>query len=135
MGRLCGQPTERVQSDRLRIARDFAAASGSFVVLKGARTLVVAPDGTAFVNPTVEPALATAGSGDVLTGVLGGLLAQGMEPFSAARAAVLLHGRAGTSAAAAFGSAGVIAGDLPDAIAAVRAAGIAEPAAGSGGDR
>ena len=135
MGRLCGQPTERVQRDRLRIARDFAATSGSFVVLKGARTLVVAPDGTAFVNPTVEPALATAGSGDVLTGVLGGLLAQGMEPFSAARAAVLLHGCAGTRAAAAFGSPGVIAGDLPDAVAAVRAAGFAESSAGSGDNR
>ncbi len=121
MGRLCGRPTAQVQAARLDTAREFAARSRANVVLKGARTLVVAPDGTAHVNPTVEPALATAGSGDVLTGTLGGLLSQGMETIPAARAAVFLHGSAGTRAAQTFGSTGVIAGDLPEAIAAVRA--------------
>jgi NAD(P)H-hydrate epimerase len=122
MGRLCGRPTAQVQAERLGTAREFAARSRANVVLKGARTLVVTPDGTAYVNPTVEPALATAGSGDVLTGILGGLLSQGMESMPAARAAVFLHGCAGTRAAQTFGSMGVVAGDLPEAIAAVRVA-------------
>ena len=121
MARLCGRPTAEIQADRLNTARTFAADSGAIVVLKGARTLVVAPDGTAFVNPAVEPALATAGSGDVLTGVLGALLAQGMDPLAAAWGAVFLHGCAGTRAAETYGATGVVAGDLPEAIAAVRA--------------
>lgn len=122
MARLAGCSTADVQADRLGVARAFAAASGATVVLKGARTLVVMPDGTAFVNPAVEPALATAGSGDVLTGVVGGLLAQGMEPVRAACAGVFIHGCAGTLASRTRGSSGVIAGDLPDSVAAVRAA-------------
>jgi ADP-dependent NAD(P)H-hydrate dehydratase / NAD(P)H-hydrate epimerase len=122
MARLCGRTTAEVQSNRLAVAREFAAASGAIVVLKGARTLVVAPDGRAFINPAVEPALATAGSGDVLTGILGGLIAQGMGPIEAACAAVFLHGRAGSWAARIHGTPGVVAGDLPDAAAAVRAA-------------
>ncbi|MEO5769940.1 MAG: NAD(P)H-hydrate dehydratase, partial [Polyangia bacterium] len=121
MARLTGLSTAQVQADRLGTARRFAAASRAVVVLKGARTLVVAPDGTAFVNPAVEPALATAGSGDVLTGVVGALLSQGMEPVEAARAAVFLHGRAGARAAATYGPTGVVAGDLPEAVAEVRA--------------
>ncbi|MBC8132227.1 MAG: NAD(P)H-hydrate dehydratase [Deltaproteobacteria bacterium] len=121
MGRLCGRSTAEVQSDRLNSARQFAVSSRTVVVLKGARTLMVAPDGTAFMNPAVEPALATAGSGDVLTGALGGLLAQGLDPLAAARAAVFLHGRAGSRVAGLYGPTGVVAGDLPEAIAAVRA--------------
>jgi hydroxyethylthiazole kinase-like uncharacterized protein yjeF len=122
MARLCGRTTAEVQSSRLAVAREFAAASGAIVVLKGARTLVVAPDGRAFINPAVEPALATAGSGDVLTGILGALVAQGMDLLDAACAAVFLHGCAGSWAARAHGTVGVVAGDLPDAVAAVRAA-------------
>lgn len=121
MGRLCALPTVEVEANRLGAARGFAAQSRAIVVLKGPRTLVVAPDGTAHVNPTVEPALATAGSGDVLTGVVGAFLSQGMEVVPAARAAVYLHGCAGTRAASTFGATGVIAGDLPEALAAVRA--------------
>ncbi len=122
MARLTGRTTAEVEADRLGIARKFAAASRAIVVLKGPRTLVVAPDGSAFVNPAVEPALATAGSGDVLTGVLGGLLAQGMEPVAAAQAAVFIHGCAGHRAAREHGTNGVIAGDLPEMLASVRVA-------------
>jgi ADP-dependent NAD(P)H-hydrate dehydratase / NAD(P)H-hydrate epimerase len=121
MARLAGIATADVERDRLQVARAFAARSRAVVVLKGARTLVVAPDGTAFVNPAAEPALGTAGSGDVLTGVLAALVVQGVEPFAAARAAVYLHGVAGADAARVWGQTGVVASDLPDAVAAARA--------------
>ena len=121
MGRLIGRSTADVQADRLGCARAFAAGSGAIVVLKGARTLVVTPTGQAFVNPAVEPALGTAGSGDVLTGVVGALLAQGLPPLDAAIAGVFLHGRAGARAGKTHGAPGTIASDLPEAIAAVRA--------------
>jgi hydroxyethylthiazole kinase-like uncharacterized protein yjeF len=122
MARLCGRTTAEVQSERLAVAREFALNSRAIVVLKGARTLIAAPDGRAFVNPTVEPGLATAGSGDVLTGIVGSLLAQGMDPLAAALAAVFLHGRAGTEAARLHGPSGVVAGDLPELVASVKAA-------------
>ena len=116
MGRLVGKTTAEVQEDRLGVARALATRTRSVVVLKGARTLVAAPDGTVFINPTACGALGTAGSGDVLTGLIGGLLAQGMTPLSAACAGVFIHGAAGERVATRLGS-GLTAGDLPDAIA------------------
>jgi len=96
-------------------------------VMKGAPTVVAAPDGRVSVNPTGTPALATAGTGDVLSGLLTALLAQGLAAYDAARLAVYVHGRAGELAAAEIGVPGVIAGDLPDrlprALAELRAAG------------
>ncbi|HVU49224.1 MAG TPA: NAD(P)H-hydrate dehydratase [Polyangia bacterium] len=118
MARLTGRRVEEIEADRLGAARDLAGRSKAVVVLKGARTLVAAPDGAVYVNPTATGALATAGSGDVLTGLIGALLAQGMEPLAAARAGVFIHGAAGEALGARLGS-GVMAGDLPDAIAAV----------------
>jgi NAD(P)H-hydrate epimerase len=116
MARLTGKSTQDVQANRLASARDLAARTHAVVVLKGARTLVASPDGTVYVNPTAEGALGTAGAGDVLTGLIGSLLVQGMDALAAARAAVFLHGAAGERVAARLGS-GLIAGDLPDAIA------------------
>jgi hydroxyethylthiazole kinase-like uncharacterized protein yjeF len=116
MARLVGKTTAEVQADRLGVARALATRTRSIVVLKGARTLVAAPDGTVFINPTACGALGTAGSGDVLTGLIGGLLAQGMTPLAAACAGVFIHGAAGERVAARVGS-GLTAGDLPDAIA------------------
>jgi len=123
MARLMAKSIDEVQADRLGLARQLAAKTAAIVVLKGARTLVAAPDGTVFINPTACGALGTAGSGDVLTGLIGALLAQGMDALAAARAGVFIHGRAGETLAARLGS-GLIAGDLPDAIAAVIQAGL-----------
>jgi hydroxyethylthiazole kinase-like uncharacterized protein yjeF len=119
MARLLGTTTGEVQGARVASARRLSAETRAIVVLKGARTLIAIPDGTVFINPTADPALGTAGSGDVLTGVIGSLLAQGLEPLHAATLGVLAHGMAGQRASAPFGGIGMVAGDLPDAIARV----------------
>jgi len=120
MARLSGRSSGDVQRARLETARAFAVASRAIVVLKGPRTLTAAPDGAVYINPAIEPALGTAGSGDVLTGVVGALLAQGLAPLAAAVAGVFLHGRAGALAGRTHGAPGAIAGDLPDAVASAR---------------
>jgi NAD(P)H-hydrate epimerase len=124
--RLLGSSIADVQADRIGSARRLAAESGAVVALKGARTVVAGPDGEVVLNPTGNPGMATGGTGDVLTGVAGGLLAQGVAPVGALRAAVYLHGLAGDLAAATRGEAGLVAGDvaasLPAAIRRVLAA-------------
>jgi NAD(P)H-hydrate epimerase len=110
--RLLGSSIADVQADRIASARRLAAESGAVVALKGARTVVAAPDGQVAVNPTGNPGMATGGTGDVLTGIAGGLVAQGVAPVAALRAAVYLHGMAGDLAAEAHGEAGLVAGDV-----------------------
>ena len=105
-----------VQTDRLGSARRLAEASGAWVALKGAGTVVTGPDGRIALNPTGNPGMASGGMGDVLTGVSGGLLAQGLEPGPALRAAVYLHGLAGDIAAAAGRPVGLLAGDVAEAL-------------------
>ena len=113
---------------RVAAARDAAAGWRQVVVLKGARTVIAAPDGEVAVAPFENPALATGGTGDVLAGAIGALLAQGLEPFAAARLGVYLHGGAGDSARERMGDAGVLASDLPEGLAYTRRrlAGLAE---------
>lgn len=115
--RLLATTPAAIGADRPGSARELAARSGAIVVLKGARTLVAAPDGSLYVNPAVEPALATAGSGDVLTGVIAALLARGCAALDAALCGVFAHGRAGAMARAALGTSHLVAGDLPLAVA------------------
>ncbi len=113
MGRLTGKTAAEVQADRLAAARGFALAHRVTVVLKGYRTLTAFPDGRVWVNPTGSPAMATGGSGDILTGLIAGLLAQHPDRREqAVGAAVWLHGRCGELGAAAYGEKPLIATDL-----------------------
>ncbi len=114
MARLAGADALTVQSSRLETARDLAVRTGTHVVLKGQRTLVASPDGDVVVNPTGTPGMATAGSGDILTGVIAAVLAQfPTEPvLNAVAAAVFLHGRAGELAARALGERSMLATDI-----------------------
>lgn len=105
---------------RLAAARDAAMTWGHVVVLKGARTVIAEPDGTVTVAPFENPALASGGTGDVLAGTIGALLAQGLSPAAAARVGVYLHGMAGDLVRERLGDAGLLAGDLPEAIPLVR---------------
>ncbi len=112
MARLCRMTTKEVQSRRWELAREKAQEWGQIILLKGAYTVIAAPDGRVAVLPFANPALATAGSGDVLAGTIVGLLAQGLDPFDAAVCGGFLHGLAGEFARADIGDAGVVAGDL-----------------------
>jgi hydroxyethylthiazole kinase-like uncharacterized protein yjeF len=107
--------------DARRAAAAAASAAWSqVVVLKGAKTVIAEPDGTVTVAPFENPALASGGTGDVLSGVIGALLAQGMAPGPAARLGVYLHGAAGDMVRDRLGDAGLLASDLPDALPIVR---------------
>jgi ADP-dependent NAD(P)H-hydrate dehydratase / NAD(P)H-hydrate epimerase len=122
LGRLLELDSAAVERERLRHVRDAAARSGAVVVLKGDDTLIAKPDGRVAVSRGGSPALATAGTGDVLTGVIGALLSQRLDPFIAAAAGVWLHATAGREAARRQGAAeGVIASDVIEALPAARA--------------
>jgi NAD(P)H-hydrate epimerase len=110
--RLTGRTVADVQRDRFASARSVAAEWGHVVVLKGAYTVIAAPDSRAAVNPYANPGLASAGTGDVLAGVVAGLLAQGLAPFEAACCAAYVHAAAAEGLRADLGDAGLLAGDL-----------------------
>ncbi|HEX4364415.1 MAG TPA: NAD(P)H-hydrate dehydratase [Solirubrobacteraceae bacterium] len=121
LGRLLGISSEEVGANRLACAREAAVRAGAIVVLKGDDTIVARPDCVSAINGLGAPALATAGTGDVLSGVIGAFLAKGVEPFAAACAGVRRHAAAGRVAALEHGPGGVIASDviaaLPGALA------------------
>ncbi len=116
MSRLIGKGVGEIQADRIGAAESVARHYGLYVALKGARTVVGYPGGEVFLNPTGNPGLASGGTGDVLAGMIGGFLAQGMPPGEALKAAVFIHGMAADEAAAAGGEQGLVAGDLLDVL-------------------
>ena len=116
LSRLVERSTAEIQGDRLGAALDAAADLRCVVLLKGFRTVVADPEGSAVVVPVGGPELATAGTGDVLCGVVVTLLAQGLEPLEAAWAGAYVHGLAGTIAGRENGGRGVMAWDVAEAI-------------------
>lgn len=116
MSRLIGKRTDLIQRERFTVAAHFAEQWGAIVVLKGAHTVVATPDGFVRVNNTGNPGMATAGTGDALTGMIAAWLAQGIDPVDAATWGVALHGAAGDLAAASRGEISLITSDLIEKI-------------------
>ena len=113
MSRLTGWSIAEIQGKRLEVARQFAREHELIVVLKGHRTLIASPDGTVWVNPTGNPGMATGGTGDILTGMVAGLIAQHPgHALEATALAVYLHGQAGDLASDALGERSLVASDL-----------------------
>jgi NAD(P)H-hydrate epimerase len=112
MARLTGLSVEAIEADRIGVAARYAESWGQIVVLKGAYTVIAAADGRITINPFANAALATAGSGDVLAGMIAGFQAQGLTPYDAAVTAAYIHGVAGELASKDIGPVGVTAGDL-----------------------
>ena len=122
MARLAQLPVSTIQEDRVAVARDFAIRHGVVLVLKGARTVIALPDGRIRINASGNAGMASGGMGDVLTGLIGSLLAQGLEAGQAATLAVFLHGYAADRLAELYGDAGLLAGDLITELPAARQA-------------
>jgi NAD(P)H-hydrate epimerase len=116
MARLMGLAPKDIQEDRIGNAVKAATAWNVVTLLKGSRTVVAAPEGTVYINPTGNPGMATGGSGDVLTGIIAALIAQGLKPDRAAAVGAYLHGFAGDLAAREKGMMGLIAGDIISAL-------------------
>ncbi|AOQ25151.1 Bifunctional NAD(P)H-hydrate repair enzyme Nnr [Moorella thermoacetica] len=114
MARLLGTTAAKIQEDRLEIAAKYAREWQAVLLLKGARTVIAWPDGQVYINPTGNPGMATAGSGDVLTGIIAGLAGQRLKPGVAAALGAYLHGAAGDEAARQRGQRAMMAGDLLD---------------------
>lgn len=112
MARLAGLDAKEIQKNRISVSKKFVAEQGCFLVLKGARTIITEPDGMTYVNPTGNPALASGGSGDVLTGLIAGYLTRGWPTVKAVMAGVFLHGLAADYLAEELGEGGVLAGEL-----------------------
>jgi ADP-dependent NAD(P)H-hydrate dehydratase / NAD(P)H-hydrate epimerase len=112
LARLMKTTVPDIQSRRLEVAKEAASAFGCVVVLKGAHTVIAAPDGRARLSPFANPLLATAGSGDILAGIIGAYLAQGLAPFEAACLGVYVHAATGESLRADFGNSGLLALDI-----------------------
>lgn len=112
MSRLTGLPLEKIQAARLETSMEAAARWGKTVVLKGAFTIIASPDNRAMISPAAEPGLATAGTGDVLAGIIAAFLARGLDSFTAAALGVYIHAAAAKFVTAKQGPAGTVAGDL-----------------------
>jgi NAD(P)H-hydrate epimerase len=122
MARLLGKQrgltvsSQDIEKDRINIALSFAKQTGTYIVLKGVPTIIAEPEGKAYINPTGNPGMASAGTGDVLTGMISGFLSQGLKPIQAAILGVFLHGFAGDIVASEKGEYPLIASDIIDKI-------------------
>jgi NAD(P)H-hydrate epimerase len=116
MARLTGLSSKAVQEDRIETSRNFAIEYGVYLVLKGSQTIIAQPDGNIHINPSGNPGMASGGTGDVLTGMMGGLVCQGLSPSSAAIAATYIHGLAGDLVAEEKGEMALIATDVLEKI-------------------
>jgi NAD(P)H-hydrate epimerase len=116
LARLIGMNSGEIEARRVDVVRESAKKLRSTVVLKGSPTVTASPDGRVFMNSTGNPGMATIGSGDVLTGLIAGLIAQGMTPEAGAWAGAFLHGRGGDLAAEKFGERSLLAGDILDCL-------------------
>jgi NAD(P)H-hydrate epimerase len=119
LGRLMGTTVADVLARRLEIAGEASKKFGCVVVLKGAHTVIAAADGRTSLSPFANPLLATAGSGDVLAGIIAGYLAQGAPPFEAACLGVYLHAGVGEVMREQYGSAGLLASEIAAGLPAV----------------
>ncbi len=117
--RLLKTTPDRIQAHRLESARNLAQGYGCHVVLKGARSIIAGPEGRCWINPTGNPALAAGGSGDVLAGIIGGLLARRLDPLRSLMAGVYVHGYAADRIASRRGTTGVLAAEVADEVALV----------------
>ena len=116
MSRLTGRKTEYIMNNFMPVAKDFAREYNVITVLKGANTVIALPDGKIYINTKGNSGMATAGSGDVLAGIIGSFVAQGLPPWQAAVSGVYIHSSAGDMAAKKLGEHGMIAGDILDNI-------------------
>ncbi|MFN3135704.1 MAG: NAD(P)H-hydrate dehydratase, partial [Candidatus Kryptonium sp.] len=118
--RLTNLPVDKIEREKIKVAREFATEYGVVLVLKGDTTVIANPEGEVFINPTGNPGMATAGSGDVLTGMIAGFMGQGLSAVDAAICGVYLHGLAGDIARDKLGELPMMAMDIlnfiPDAI-------------------
>ena len=114
MARLSGLTIPEIQGNRIEVARRFAGEWQVYLILKGAHTVLATPDGRIFINPTGNAGMAAGGTGDVLTGIIGGLLAQGLPPIKALQTGAYIHGLAGDRIRAQKGEYGLLATDLID---------------------
>ena len=116
MSRLTGESVADIQADRIGTARRFSQAHHVYLVLKGARTIIAQPDGTVYINLAANPGMAAGGMGDVLTGIIAGLLAQGLGPEAASHAGVYLHGKAADALRESRGPFGFLASEVAGAL-------------------
>jgi len=112
MARMLNTTSKEVQANRIESSKKLATEYGIYVILKGARTIVATPEGEAYINPTGNPGMATAGTGDVLSGIIAGFISQGISARDSSILGVYLHGLAGDIAAEEFSQTALIASDL-----------------------
>jgi len=112
MARLVRSTPKEVQGDRIGVSRNFAQSNHLYLVLKGHRSLIATPKGEIFINPTGNPGMASGGTGDVLTGMIGGLVCQGLDILTSLQISVYLHGWAGDEVAQEIGEKSLVATDI-----------------------